>query len=57
MYVLCDTFLQNDGSSVDVHIHLGQGQVESESQQRINQARQMLRVARENLQLLEVYVV
>lgn len=57
MYVLCDTFLQNDGSSVDVHIHLGQGQVESESQQRINQARQMLRMARENLQILEVYVV
>nr|XP_034301238.1 large proline-rich protein BAG6 isoform X3 [Crassostrea gigas] len=47
------TRTSNDGSSVDVHIHLGQGQVESESQQRINQARQMLRVARENLQLLE----
>ncbi|XP_022320209.2 large proline-rich protein BAG6-like isoform X3 [Crassostrea virginica] len=48
------TRTSNDGSSVDVHIHLGQqGQVESESQQRINHARQMLRVARENLQTLE----
>ncbi|XP_061164391.1 large proline-rich protein BAG6-like isoform X3 [Saccostrea echinata] len=49
------TRTSNDGSSVDVHIHLGQGQgqVESESQQRINHARQMLRIAQENLQTLE----
>ncbi|XP_062589985.1 large proline-rich protein BAG6-like isoform X2 [Saccostrea cucullata] len=49
------TRTSNDGSSVDVHIHLGQGQgqVESESQQRINHARQMLRIAQDNLQTLE----
>jgi hypothetical protein len=55
MNVLC---LQNDGSSVDVHIHLGQpggpARVESESQLRINNARRMLQMARDHLTTLEV---
>lgn len=51
------TRASNDGSSVDVHIHLGQtggpARVESESQLRINNARRMLQMARENLTRLE----
>ena len=48
---------QNDGSAVDVHIHLGQvpgGQVESEAQMRLNQARRMIQLANETLDQLEV---
>lgn len=51
-------YLQNDGSSVDVHIHLGQpggpARLESESQLRINNARRMLQMARDHLTTLEV---
>ena len=42
---------------MDVHIHLGQvpsGQVESEAQMRLNQARRMIRLANETLNQLEV---
>ncbi|XP_033731257.1 large proline-rich protein BAG6-like isoform X2 [Pecten maximus] len=47
--------VHDDGSSVDVHIHLGQvpGARQSESQLRINQARRMLQMARENLDKLD----
>ena len=51
------TRASNDGSSVDVHIHLGQpggpARVESESQLRINNARRMLQMARDHLTTLE----
>ncbi|XP_069120760.1 large proline-rich protein BAG6-like isoform X1 [Argopecten irradians] len=49
------TNASDDGSSVDVHIHLGQvpGARQSESQLRINQARRMLQMARENLDKLD----
>ncbi|KAK3087730.1 hypothetical protein FSP39_009769, partial [Pinctada imbricata] len=50
------TRASNDGSSWDVHIHLGQNNTapqESESQMRMNQARRMLRIARQNLNRLE----
>ncbi|KAL5011504.1 hypothetical protein ScPMuIL_010055 [Solemya velum] len=48
--------VQADGSAVDVHIHLGQvpaAQVESEAQLRLNNARRMLRLAKETLDRLE----
>lgn len=51
------TRASNDGSSVDVHIHLGQAggpvQQESESQLRINNARRMLQMARDQIARLE----
>ena len=50
-------FFQPDGSAVDVHIHLGPmqtGAAVSEAQMRLNTARQMMRLATEALNQLEV---
>lgn len=55
-YLSCLLLMQEDGSSVDVHINLGQVPMQSEAQLRLNQAQTMVQKATRVIAALEVNV-